>query len=142
MTVFSCPLTIRFQHCDPAGIVFYPRYYEMYNLVVEMWFEEVLGLNFRQMHETLGMGIPVVHIETRFPAASYLSDRVDFTLSISRLSQKSATVHIEGKCDEELRCVSDQTIVCMDMKCRKSQTWPQQIRLQIQQYQGETNVQF
>lgn len=139
MTIFSCPTTIRFQHCDPAGIVFYPRYYEMFNLVVEKWFEEVVGLNFSEMHFKRGMGIPVVHIESRFLAASYLSDCVDFTLSITRLSQRSATVHIEGKCAEELRCVSDQTIVCMDLKSRKAQAWPQSIRIQIQQYQGETN---
>ena len=31
---FIAQRKVRFQHCDPAGIVFYPRYFEMLNSVV------------------------------------------------------------------------------------------------------------
>ena len=31
---FTTQRKVRFQHCDPAGIVFYPRYFEMINSVV------------------------------------------------------------------------------------------------------------
>ena len=31
---------IEFNHCDPAGIVFYPRYFEMTNSVVENFFAD------------------------------------------------------------------------------------------------------
>ena len=38
-------LPIRFRHCDAAGIVFYPRYFEMMNDLVEDWFAELgMGL--------------------------------------------------------------------------------------------------
>ena len=33
---------IRFKHVDYAGIVFYPRFLEMLNDLVEDWFEEVI----------------------------------------------------------------------------------------------------
>jgi 4-hydroxybenzoyl-CoA thioesterase len=46
---------IRFQHVDYAGIVFYPRFLEMLNCLVEDWFEEALGRPFSQMHETNGI---------------------------------------------------------------------------------------
>ena len=45
--------TVRFQHCDPAGIVFYPRYYEMLNLTVERFFERQLGYSFNRLHTEL-----------------------------------------------------------------------------------------
>ena len=32
---FVFPQKVRFQHCDPAGIVFYPRYFEMLNTTIE-----------------------------------------------------------------------------------------------------------
>ena len=38
MAVFETVIPVRFQHCDPAGIVFYPRYLEMINQTVEEWF--------------------------------------------------------------------------------------------------------
>ena len=42
MTVFTVDIPVRFQHTDPAGIVFYPRYFEMINQVIEDWFAEKL----------------------------------------------------------------------------------------------------
>ena len=31
MSAFTLPFTIRFRHCDAAGIVFYPRYFTMFH---------------------------------------------------------------------------------------------------------------
>ena len=28
---FTMPQKVQFKHCDPAGIVFYPRYFELLN---------------------------------------------------------------------------------------------------------------
>ena len=36
---------IEFNHCDPAGIVFYPRYFEMTNHVCENFFREAVGVS-------------------------------------------------------------------------------------------------
>jgi 4-hydroxybenzoyl-CoA thioesterase len=33
---------IRFQHTDPAGIVFYPRYFEILGQIIEDWFSHDL----------------------------------------------------------------------------------------------------
>ena len=40
---------VRFQHVDYAGIVFYPRFLEMLNCLVEDWFEEALDRPFSKM---------------------------------------------------------------------------------------------
>jgi 4-hydroxybenzoyl-CoA thioesterase len=31
---FECDKLIRFHHCDPAGIVFYPQYFVLFNELV------------------------------------------------------------------------------------------------------------
>ena len=41
---------IRFHHCDPAGIVFYPEYFVLFNELIEDWFNEGLGLDFAKFH--------------------------------------------------------------------------------------------
>ena len=56
--------TIRFKHVDYAGIVFYPRFLEMLNDLVEDWFKEALGRPFYEMHDT--HGIPTVDLKVQF----------------------------------------------------------------------------
>ena len=55
---------IRFKHIDYAGIVFYPRFLEMLNDLVEDWFAEALDNPFHKMHET--HGIPTVDLKVQF----------------------------------------------------------------------------
>ncbi|KAF5290196.1 hypothetical protein FQR65_LT20676 [Abscondita terminalis] len=47
---------IGFRHCDPAGIVFYPRYAEMINDTVEHWFKHGLGMDFDCLHRPRQVG--------------------------------------------------------------------------------------
>jgi 4-hydroxybenzoyl-CoA thioesterase len=61
---------IRFKHVDYAGIVFYPRFLEMLNDLVEDWFEEVLEQPFSKMHQT--NGIPTVDLKIQFKNAARL----------------------------------------------------------------------
>ena len=41
---FLHPQAVLFRHCDPAGIVFYPRYFEMLNDCVEAFLDTELGI--------------------------------------------------------------------------------------------------
>ena len=63
---------IRFQHVDYAGIVFYPRYFEMLNCIVEDFYDETLGLPFNKMHET--GGIPTVDLKVQFMKPARLGE--------------------------------------------------------------------
>jgi 4-hydroxybenzoyl-CoA thioesterase len=69
---FVAEIPVRFAHCDTAGIVFYPRYFEMFSGVVEDWCADGLGVSFRELHLEQGLGLPTVHIETDFAAPSQL----------------------------------------------------------------------
>ena len=52
---FERELRIRFAHCDPAGIVFFPQYLVMINNLVEDWVTECLGVPYAEL---LGRGAP------------------------------------------------------------------------------------
>jgi len=58
LSAFTLQQKVRFQHCDPAGIVFYPRYFEMINATVEEWFAQRLGVPFETLHGALGAAVP------------------------------------------------------------------------------------
>ena len=95
---------IEFNHCDPAGIVFYPRYFEMINSVVENFFEDYVGYSFARMH-TGGNhhGVPTVSITCNFMAPSRLGDKVPFTLVVTGVGRSSLKVRITAAVGDEVR---------------------------------------
>jgi 4-hydroxybenzoyl-CoA thioesterase len=78
---------IRFQHVDYAGIVFYPRFLEMLNCLVEDWFEEALDRPFSKMHET--NGIPTVDLKVQFKKAARLGEVLTKHLWVKNLGGAS-----------------------------------------------------
>ena len=79
--------TVRFQHVDFAGIVFYPRFLEMLNNIVEDFYDEVLGLPFKSIHKT--GGIPTVDLKVQFKKAARLGDELTKYLWIKKLGTSS-----------------------------------------------------
>ncbi len=78
---------VRFQHVDYAGIVFYPRFLEMLNCLVEDWFEEALDRPFSKMHET--NGIPTVDLKIQFKNAARLGEILTKKLWVKELKNSS-----------------------------------------------------
>lgn len=78
---------IKFKHVDYAGIVFYPRFLEMLNDLVEDWFEEALDRPFSKMHET--NGIPTVDLKIQFKKAARLGEILTKKLWVKNLGGAS-----------------------------------------------------
>ncbi|NVF13718.1 acyl-CoA thioesterase [Vreelandella maris] len=128
---FTTQRKVRFQHCDPAGIVFYPRYFEMINSVVEDWFEEVLQHDFNKLHVESGTGVPTAAIDTQFHAPSWLGELLTFELLVQSLGRSSLTLQITAYCNEQKRLTSCSTLVFMDLNSGKSMPWTEAIRQRI-----------
>ena len=133
--VFSTPISIRFAHCDPAGIVFYPRYFELINGVVEDWCAQGLEMSFHEMHMVQGIGLPTVHIETDFVKTSVMGDELIAELRVTKLGRASATVEILmlGQ-EQDLRLKAQLVLVMAQVRERKAIALPAQLREQMQKY--------
>lgn len=125
--IYRKTIPIEFNHCDPAGIVFYPRYFEMTNSVVENFFADVLGTSFAEITMRQGNGVPTVRIEANFTAPSRLGDKVDFTLDILAIGTSSVTFRVAGEMQGEARLSADLTIVWIGTKGR-AEPWPEGLR--------------
>ncbi|MBP7241057.1 thioesterase family protein [Amaricoccus sp.] len=129
---FTLTQLVRFQHCDPAEIVFYPRYYEMLNATIEDWFETRLGVGFAEIHGSMGMGVPTVAHETRFRKPSRLGERLDFTLTPVRLGGSSVTLSVEATCAGEPRVSFITTLVWFAKTDGRPRPWPDRLRAGIE----------
>lgn len=125
MTPFEFQHRVLFQHCDPAGMVFYPRYFEMINACVETWFEQDVEVPFNQMHLQLGLSVPTVSTQTKFHAPSHLGDRLIFQMQVHKLGSSSLQLKISVSCDEQLRLTNETTLVLVEQKSGRPTPWRQ-----------------
>jgi 4-hydroxybenzoyl-CoA thioesterase len=122
---------VLFQHCDPAGIVFYPRYFEMVNTVVETWFSEVLGHPFETLHGPMKVGVPTVHFEVSFHAPSLHGDVLDFELTPTRIGSASVNLLIVASSAEQKRLTMNTTLVFITLPEMSPTPWPELLRQRI-----------
>ena len=92
--VFKKECMIRFAHCDPAGIVFHPNFFVLFNGLTEDWFREGMGFPWEKMpsHDVL---IPVVSIQSDFFKPFHIGDQGEMRLWVSHIGNSSFTVEIE-----------------------------------------------
>lgn len=124
---------VSFKHCDPAGIVFYPRYAEMINDVVEHWFKYALGCDFATLHGPRGIAIPAVKLEVEFKSPARLGDTLQADLGVVRLGNASMQLRIclggkSGTDIEHLTLVAHLTVVFVRMDDKRPMDIPPDLR--------------
>lgn len=123
---------VLFQHCDPAGIVFYPRYMEMMNATVEEWFESRLKHSFAKMHGAMQAGVPTAELRVTFSAPSRLGDMLAISLSLRRLGRTSAGMEFVAECNGEVRLTMQSTLVFISFAEGRPQPWPPRLRARLE----------
>jgi len=85
-------IRIEWGDCDPAGIVYFPRYFEMFDVCTISLFERA-GLFKRKMMKTYEIaGIPVVDMKASFMIPSRFGDDVVVESSVSKWGKSSFVV--------------------------------------------------
>ncbi|MFO6448350.1 acyl-CoA thioesterase [Erythrobacter sp. NE805] len=118
--------TVRFAHVDAAGIVFYPRFFEMLNAAVEDWFA-VLGRDFRALHLEDRIGTPTVRLDTEFLAPAMLGDLLDIALVPLRVGRSSCNYRFTFTGGGMVRLKGQGVLVCMDLDAKAARPWPEAI---------------
>lgn len=132
--VFEQDVLIRFSHCDPAGIVFYPQYFVILNGFMEDWFSEGLGVDFADMVTRRRLGIPTARIDCTFLRPSRLGDRLRLGVVVTRVGESSISIEVQGKVGDELRLKAVQTLVVMSLDAMKAIPIPAEIRSALERY--------
>lgn len=112
LLTFTKPHKIHFSECDPAGIVFYPQYFVMFNNLLERWVDALIPQGFAGYILEQKFGLPTVHLEADFKAISRMGDEVNLELHVERIGRKSIT--LRQRCISvtgELRMEVTQTYV-------------------------------
>jgi 4-hydroxybenzoyl-CoA thioesterase len=127
---FKTKVQVRFAHVDAAGIVFYPRYFEMLNGAVEDWFAS-MGCDFRRMHLEQRMGVPTVRLECEFVAPSELGDELTIQITPVRVGRSSCTINYLITGDDKVRVTAEAVLVCTDLDAKRAVPWPEPLQRQL-----------
>lgn len=125
---------VLFKHCDPAGIVFYPRYFEMISDCIEAFFTDALNLPFEELLKTAAL--PTVHFDTSFTAPSIHGDMLDIDVAPTRIGNSSVSILVKATCNSETRLRSVSTLVYTTTRGRP-QPWPDSLRIPIAKMIGD-----
>lgn len=86
-------LTVEWGHCDPAGIVFNPRFFEYFDYSTALLLETALGFGKVAMMSTYDMaGIPLVDTRATFLLPSRFGDVVAIESTVAELKRSSFRV--------------------------------------------------
>lgn len=125
--IFHHPVRVEFNHCDPAGIVFYPRYFEMVNATCESFFREVAGYSYAAMMQA-GDATPTASLQATFHAPSRLEEMLDWQLVVLRIGSSSLRVRITAVGEDgRLRVTVEKTLVFTTSPLT-AQPWTQALR--------------
>lgn len=120
---------IYFGHCDPAGIVYYPRYFEMLTACIEDWFTRGLGIDYAQLLGPRRVGLPTVQLEAQFHAISRMGEVLTQQLSVRKLGRTSLALHVAFAGPEgDARATLLPTLVCTSLETHRPQPFPPDVQ--------------
>jgi 4-hydroxybenzoyl-CoA thioesterase len=136
---FETRKKIRFHHCDPAGIVFYPQYFYLLHETQE---DFLAHIGYPE-HELIasGLGVPIVDLKTEFLGMCRYGDEIDISLNLTRLGNASIGMHYEIHSyprpldkGQGLKLRADSVVVCSEIPNGKVLGIPDGLRQALMPY--------
>jgi YbgC/YbaW family acyl-CoA thioester hydrolase len=132
--MFVTPYAVRFADVDNAGIFYYPRFFHMFHVSFERWWEE--GVQ-RPYHLVIGedkIGFPAVHIESDFKRPVTFGDPMDVRIGVTRIGTKSVEFRYEVAHREtgEIHASANVTKAIVDMETFRPIEPPPEIRAALE----------
>ena len=134
MPAFETDKLIRFHHCDPAGIVFYPQYFVLFNELVEDWFNGGLGIDFANFHAVSRLGIPMAHIECDFLAPSRIGEVLRFRLAVAKIGASSLTLAVDVRAGDDVRVRAKLVVVLVSLDSHRPVPIPPELRAKLDRF--------
>ena len=107
---------IDFPMVDSAGIVYYPRFWDLAHRFYEESWEYTCGIHYNEVLENYRLGFPLVHSEANFHHPLSYGDTATCKLRIKRIGNTSITWDFEIFNQDGILCwTSVQTTVCTSM---------------------------
>lgn len=135
--LFMVEKLVRFGHCDPAAIVFFARWFELVNEVLEDWFSGALGLDYHAFIRS-GTGLGPARVETDYFLPGRMGDRIAFRVALERIGTSSFAIRVHGHRGETELVRVRQVIVTTALGANRAIGLPETLRAALTAYEGRS----
>ncbi len=133
-TMWSRSITFRHGQCDPAGIVYTPEFFNVFNQVIEAWFCERLGINYYDILGRRRTGLGYVQANASFFTPCMMGEEIEVFVSVGKVGGKSyaLTLHAMKGDHEALR--GEFITVATSLEAHQSIEIPEDIKTALLDY--------
>jgi len=132
--VFRVEYPIRFSHCDPAGQVYFPRFFDLLHDALEDWFNVGLKERFSDFLMTQHLGTPTVATRCDFLSPARFGDTFAIELTIARLGNSSIELEFNASIEGRACLKCRHTICIFSTQTMKAVSIPEVLRSRMQEY--------
>ncbi len=145
--VYRYPVQVCWGDCDPAGIVYFPRFFEKFHEAMELWFGDALSHPYDTLIVGRRLGLPSVHTEADFRVPCRFGDALDVELRVARLGRSSIELDyrvVDPQGQPPVRLTGRTVCALMDLDparatFRRAVPWPDDLRTKIESF-GVTTI--
>lgn len=119
---------IRFSHCDPAGVLYFPHVFDFVNAAMEDWFAQRLGLPFQVLHQEQRRGNPVVRTRCEFVAPCRFGETLALDLEPAAVGRSSIETRLAGTVGAAPRFRVRHKTAMMSMETMRAVELPAEVR--------------
>lgn len=132
--VFVHDQLVRFSHCDPAGIVYFPDFFDFAHATMEDWFRDGLRAPLPSLIRDRRIGTPTVSIQGDFSKPLRMGDTLRNELRVLKVGNASVRLQYRGLKNgvEHLQIV--QTIAFIDLDATRAVPVPEDLRPAIETF--------
>lgn len=112
MTAYLHHRVVRFGDCDPAGIAYFPRFFDWFHQAMESWFDDELGQPYAAFLQRYGL--PAVHSECDWRAPCGMGEHLVIALTVGEIGRSSLRLDYEVRGpDGGVRATAHTRVVLM-----------------------------
>lgn len=138
--LWSAKTTFRHGQCDPAGIVYTPQFFDVFNRTIEQWFCEGLGLDYYDVLGARRIGLGYVSASAEFFVPCRMGDEVEIFVRLARIGNKSYALTLHAMKGEQEALRGQFVTVTTSLETHGSIQIPDDIRRALVAYGEKTNI--
>ena len=131
---FSVEVPIRFSNCDPAGIVYFPEFFDLINSLVEDWFTIGMDTSYADLMMRAHIGTPTIDIQCEFIKPCRYGERLTLELAVTRLGRSSFQLAETGSVAGELRWRTRHVLCFLSTETYRPVAIPAELREKMSQF--------
>ena len=130
---------VRHGQCDPAGIAYTPHFFDLFNIAVEDWYSECLGINYYQIIGSRRIGLGYAQANANFFEPCFMGDELEICVMIKKIGNSSLSLILHVFKEEVEKLRGGFVTVATDLDTHKSIKIPQDILNALTLYKNKCN---